>query len=143
MTLVLPPAGVVEKGAHYFPVRVYYDSTDAGGVVYHSQYLALAERARTEFLRCKGIEQRRLFEVDDCLFAVRRLQIEYKVPAYLDDSLVIKTVIEKVRGARLEILQTIKRENKVLAVLHVEVALIDGAGAPKRIVGDLLEKLKS
>ena len=68
-----------------FPVRVYYEDTDAGGVVYHANYLRYAERARTEFLRAGGVEQREMREAEDFAFVVRRCTVDYRAPAVLDD----------------------------------------------------------
>lgn len=72
-----------------WPVRVYYEDTDAGGVVYHTAYLRFMERARTEWLRSIGLEQRRLADELDRLFVVRGLSVGYQQPAYLDDRLII------------------------------------------------------
>src|SRR5690554_7485112 len=76
--------------------RVYYEDTDAGGIVYHANYLKFMERARTEWLRDLGFFQQSL-RADDTLFVVRSLNIQYKAPAYLDDELLVSVVIEKHR----------------------------------------------
>lgn len=80
-------SGHIEAGRHFFPVRVYYEDTDAGGIVYYANYLKFAERARTEMLRLVGLNQSQLKKENGILFAVRSLTIDYRRPAVLDDLL--------------------------------------------------------
>src|SRR5690554_4264978 len=90
--------------------RVYYEDTDAGGIVYHANYLKFMERARTEWLRDLGFFQQSL-RADDTLFVVRSLNIQYKAPAYLDDELLVSVVIEKHRKVGIFIQQQVHRVN--------------------------------
>ncbi len=118
-----------------FPVRVYYEDTDAGGVVYHANYLRYAERARTEFLRAGGVEQREMRETEDVAFVVRRCTIDYRAPAVLDDALEVVTRITGVRGAALEAVQEVVRrgETEPLVVLDLVIAGVNGRGRPVRL----------
>ena len=136
-------SGTIQHGKHFLPMRVYYDVTDSGGVVYYANYLIFAERARTEFLRSVGIEQQKLSDVEHCVFVVRRVQIDYRASAKLDDLLMIETEIIKIRGARLELIQHIKRDEETLVVCDVEIAFIHRDGRPRKIPADLLEKLNT
>ena len=91
-----PDSGYVKRGEHYFRLRVYYEDTDAGGIVYHSRYLNFAERARTEMLRIAGIGQREVLARDGLAFAVRDLSIDYLRAARLDDQLLVRSrVVEQ------------------------------------------------
>ena len=118
-----------------FPVRVYYEDTDAGGVVYHASYLRFAERARTEFLRAAGVRQQELRATDGLGFVVRRCTIDYRAPAYLDDALEVVTRITALRGAVLEAVQEIVRsgEDGPLVVLDLVVACVNARGRPARM----------
>src|SRR6202041_3544965 len=87
-----PPArGRGAVSAHHFPVRVYYEDTDAAGIVYYANYLKFAERARTEMMRESGSNHRELGEAFDAAFAVSRCEIDYLKPALLDDLLTVET----------------------------------------------------
>jgi len=89
----LPRDGAVHDGAYLYPVRVYYEDTDAVGLVYHANYLKFAERARTEMLRRLGIEQERLRAESGVSFVVRRGTLDFRAPARLDDDLVVVTTL--------------------------------------------------
>ena len=108
-------SGTLNQGTHFFPMRVYYDATDAGGIVYYANYLTFAERAH-KALRHLGIHQQQLSEEEHCVFVVRRVQMDYRVPAKLDDLLIIEAEIIKQQGARLNLIQHIKRDGQVLVV---------------------------
>ena len=118
-----------------FPVRVYYEDTDAGGVVYHANYLRYAERARTEFLRARGVEQREMREAEDFAFVVRRCTVDYRAPAVLDDALEVITRITGIRGAALEAVQEVVRqgESDPLVVMDLVIAGVNGRGRPVRL----------
>jgi acyl-CoA thioester hydrolase len=126
---------------HQFRLRVYYEDTDAGGVVYYANYLRFAERARTEYLRAAGVDQRTLRDRDGVLFAVRRCEIDYLRPARLDDSLDVVSRIVALRGASVSMQQTIMRAAEILAHLSVRVACVDGDGRPARIPGWVRERM--
>ncbi len=119
---------------HIFPVRVYYEDTDAGGVVYYANYLRFAERARTEMLRGHGIESSTLMAKEGVAFAVRRCAADYFRPARLDDRLEVRTRVLAVGGASLDLEQRIVREDGTEAVrLDLKLACMARTGAAARI----------
>ena len=118
---------------HSFDLRVYYEDTDAGGIVYHASYLRFAERARTEMLRSHGFEHAQLLKETGVAFAVRNLAIEYVSPARLDDLLSVVTHTVSVSGARLALSQVILRGEDRLAELKLDLACINGAGRAVRL----------
>lgn len=131
----LIPTGRFENGAFIFPIRVYFEDTDAGGIVYNANYLKFAERARTEFLRHVWVNgQQNMLETEHCAFVVRRLEIDFISPAKLDDFLLASCQVVEERGASLIVYQEIKRDDVVLAKLHVRVAYFNlDNGKPVRI----------
>ncbi len=126
--------------SYHFPIRVYYEDTDAGGVVYYANYLKYAERARTEVLREIGIEQSALRAEHQLLFVVRSVDMELKKPAYLDDEVTVDTHIWRVSGASLEMMQSIRRGEEVLVEVSVKIACITTDFHPARIPGEIREK---
>lgn len=133
-----------------FNVRVYYDSTDAGGVVYHSRYLDFCERARTEFLRSKGIIQSKLFAESGIGFVVKNANLEFKKSAKLDDLLQISTKIIENNGIIIKMSQEIyliSREGidtpkDLLFEMSVNLVCINKNFRPTRIPKDIVEKLR-
>lgn len=110
---------------HEWNIRVYYEDTDAGGVVYYANYLGFAERARTEILRQLGIEQSVMLEQDKVGFVVRKCTVEYIRPARLDDFLTIETTLHDMSKAKLIMRQIIKRAGEVLVELEVLLTIIN------------------
>jgi acyl-CoA thioester hydrolase len=108
-----------------FAVRVYYEDTDSGGVVYYANYLKYLERARTECLRALGFEQRRLAEETGLAFAVRSLSAEYLKPAKLDDLLEVTTAVQELGRAQVTFVQSIRRGDQTLLTATVRVACLD------------------
>jgi len=92
-----------------WPIRIYYEDTDSGGVVYYANYLKFMERARTEWLRSLALEQDELTQNYGVLFAVKKVEIDYKIPARFNESLIVNTKIKKVSGASIELNQIITR----------------------------------
>jgi len=114
------------SGAEFrIAVRVYYEDTDAGGVVYYANYLRFCERARTEWLRDKGFSQRSLMADVGVAFVVRRLTAEFNGSAQLDDELEVLTSIERLGGASIVFSQRILRADECLFEARVTVACID------------------
>lgn len=107
-----------------FPIRVYYEDTDAGGVVYHARYLHFFERARTEFLRLAGFSQQSLFS-QNLAFVVKTMEIDYKIPARLDDYLSVETTISALKGAKIVFQQQLWLEDRCLSEARVTVASVD------------------
>ncbi len=116
-----------------FQVRVYYEDTDAGGIVYYANYLRFAERARTEMLRQIGIEQSDLLLQEGIAFAVRSCQVEYLKPARLDDLLTIDTQLEDIGKASLIMRQTIRKNQDILTTLNIRLAVVGNNMKPARL----------
>jgi acyl-CoA thioester hydrolase len=105
-----------------FPIRVYYEDTDAGGIVYYANYLKFAERARTEFLRHLGFSQENMLKNIGAGFVVRECRISYKSPAKLDDALNITCKVTELKGVSLKMEQKLYRGDTVLS--EIEVTLV-------------------
>jgi acyl-CoA thioester hydrolase len=127
----------MSERSHRFAIRVYYEDTDAGGIVYHSNYLKFAERARTEWLRELGYEHRRWREETGLGFIVTRCEVDFRRPAWLDDMLVVTTRILEVSGASLLAEQIVRRDEDDVARLKLTLALLDRGGRPARLPPDL------
>jgi acyl-CoA thioester hydrolase len=106
------------------PVRIYYEDTDAGGVVYYANYLRYCERARTEWLRALGCEQQQLLATGGPLFVVRSVQADYLAPARLDDSLTVVSTISDLRGASVCFSQRIFRSNTLLFTAGIKIVCV-------------------
>jgi acyl-CoA thioester hydrolase len=122
------------QSTHRYSLRVYYEDTDAGGVVYHANYLRYAERGRTEALRDAGIPHAEMVERFGLMFMVRRAEIDYQRPAMLDDPLVVETEIMDVGGATVLLRQTVCGPNGVCVALRIKLACVRiGGNKPARI----------
>ena len=108
---------------HTFDLRVYYEDTDAGGIVYHANYLCFAERARTEFLHKLGFSNHKMLS-EDIGIVVSHLEIDYKQPAFLEDKLTVETSVLKMGAATMLLKQDIKRKDDLIASLKVSVVFI-------------------
>lgn len=129
----LAPLGHFDGGAHVMPVRVYWEDTDASGIVYYANYLRFIERARSDMLRVAGVDQHALLERDGLAFVVRRCEIDYLAPARLDDDLVVRTMIGETRGASMVMLQSIWRGAGELVRATIRLACLNRAGRPQRL----------
>ena len=127
------PRGRMAGDTHLYPLRVYYEDTDAAGVVYYARYLHFIERARTEMMRCLGSPHAQMTADHGVLFAVRRCEVDYLSPARLDDSLEVRTRMVDIRGASLDAEQIVQRGGERLARAVVRLACITPAGRPSRI----------
>ncbi len=122
------------RSSHRYPVRIYFEDTDAGGVVYHANYLRYAERARTEALRDAGIPHAKLVEQFNLMFVVHRAEIDYVRPAMLDDLLIVETETLDVGGATILLHQTVSGPTGVCASMRIRLACVRiGANKPARI----------
>lgn len=129
--------------AHEFPVRVYYEDTDAGGVVYHANYIKFTERARTEFIRTLGFECSRIEKDLGILFVVRHLEADYFIPARLDDMLRVKTSVAKVKNTSFVLRQSVYKGEDLLCDMHVTLVCVDTAQfKPVKIPQDLRTHLE-
>lgn len=132
------------KNDFHLPVRVYYEDTDAGRVVYHSNYLKFFERGRTEFLRALGWSQRELINEGTCAFVVASMSINYRRPAVLDDALDIQTRLTALRQASFVFEQKAFRDGVLLCDATVKVACVDPVrGMPMIIPETMFEQIKA
>ena len=126
------------------PVRVYYEDTDAGGVVYYAKYLHYFERARTEWLRSFGFEQHAMLRDSGLAFAVRSAQVDYLRPARLDDELTIVSAIIGLGRAQITFAQHAERNGEVLVDAKIKVACFDPArGKAAAMPKDIFQKLET
>lgn len=139
--LVDPPADDLRFS---WPTRVYWEDTDAGGVVYHAQYVAFLERARTEWLRFRGHGQEQLRHDLDLVFAVRSMQLDFLRPARLDDLLTVAVEIRNCKRASVVFAQSIRRGEEVLLTAEVRVAVLSASSfRPKPAPDALYDEFKS
>lgn len=136
-----PGSGFIEAATHIFPLRVYYEDTDAAGIVYYANYLKFAERARTELLRALEVEQTRLSAERGVGFVVRRCEVDFLAPARLDDSLEVHTRLLQVGGASFQGEQVVKRGGMELVRLAVRLACVRLDGRPARLPRSLRDSL--
>lgn len=123
--------------------RIYYEDTDAGGVVYYANYLKFFERARSDFLRALEISQSTLLEKENLAFVVRRCEIDYVSPAKLDDLVTVSVEIKEIRAASISMFQEIKKFDKILSRLNVEIVCICAQSfKPSKIPSDISKQFK-
>lgn len=138
-----PQSGRFEGGAHYLPVRIYYEDTDFSGLVYHANYLRYCERGRSNFLRAAGVSHTELLGAENpTAFAVNRIELDFLKPARIDDAITVETRFARVQGPRVFVAQRILRGEEVLVKASLEVCCISLTGRPKKPPGPLLERLK-
>ena len=148
-----PPVGWMEAGAHVWPTRVYYEDTDAGGIVYHANYLRFCERARNEMLRLSGYPHAAMVEQTGVALAVRRCEIDFRAPARLDDPLAVVTRIVDIGAATLDAEQIVCRmagtgkngepdTATVLVRVTLRLAAINQNGRPVRLPAPLRQVLE-
>ena len=144
--------GWVEDGAHHYLLRVQFEDTDAGGIVYHANYLAFAERARSAYLRCIDIRQEETMAAgaeDSMMFVVRRLSIDYMRAAGLGAALKVETRLQSLRGASMTLIQeVINFENgHILARLLVDIGCVaagrDGGARSRRMPSAVVARLRT
>lgn len=127
-----PQGGRFVGREHRFAVRVFFEDTDVGGVVYHANYLRFMERARSDMLRLLEIDQRGTIDAGEGVYAVAALSIRYRRPGKLDDALVVVSKVTQIRGASCHIHQTVRRGDESLSEADVVVAFLTTDGRPKR-----------
>lgn len=140
---VAAPAGEMADNEFLFPVRVYYEDTDAGGIVYYANYLKFAERCRSEFIRYLGSKQQEDLEKEDKTgWVVRHCEVDYMAPAVLDDELVVSCRITNVGGVTANMYQEIRRGTEVLVTIDVKAAHLSlKSKKPVRIPPELKARL--
>jgi len=122
---------------HKIDFRIYYEDTDAGGIVFYANYLKFAERARTEWLRGLGFNQSNL----ELLFVVRRVQIDYLAPARLDDVITVESALQNISRSSITMNQIVKSGEILLAEMEVLLVCVDKTMKPVRIPNDIKQKI--
>lgn len=133
-------SGTMADGAHHYGLRVYYEDTDALGIVYYANYLKYAERARTEMIRLLGFAT--INRDNDTAFAVRRCEVDYLSPAHLDDELEVVSGLIAIGGASFDLEQTVWCGGDRLVRLEVRLAVLSSSGRPTRLAGDFRSALE-
>ena len=128
-----PPSGVLDGNTHRFAVRAYFEDTDLSGVVYHANYLRWFERARSDFVRLLGIDQRAANESGAGAFAVADLAIRYAAPARLDDAVQLETTCEALGAASCRMRQRAFRDGRLLAEMTARIGFVAPDGRPRRM----------
>jgi acyl-CoA thioester hydrolase len=137
-----PASGWFEEKTFVFPLRVYYEDTDLSGIVYHASYLRFMERGRSEFLRSTGLRHQGLLDADEPLvWAIRRVSIDYRRPARVDEALEVHTNVGDLSGVRMQLNQEVRRGNDLLTSAEVVACVVTLDGSPRRIPGHVAEKL--
>ena len=135
------PSGWFEGATHVYPVRVYYQDTDAAGLLYHARYLHFSERARTEMTRLLGFDVMYLAQEKDMVFAIVEANLKYRVAAHLDDELFFRTRIVEIKGASGRIAQRVVRNDNgketLIAETSLRAAAITQVGKSRRWDDDL------
>ena len=121
------------SSVHRCPIRVYYEDTDAAGMVYYANFLKFAERGRTELMRDAGSSHSEMMESFDTVFAVSRCEVDYLKPARLDDLLTVETRVIEVGAAVVRMDQRVQRDSEVLARLNIRIACLNRKGRPQRL----------
>jgi len=133
-----------ELFVYSFPVRVYFENTDAGGVVYHGEYLKFLERARTEWLRHLGFDHQTLARNHRAVFIVSSVVVDFLKPARLDDTLAVSVHLESLGKVRCIFAQEIRRDDELLVKAKVTVACVTGEGfKPVEIPEPLRKKMEA
>lgn len=132
-----------QSDKHIWPVRIYYEDTDAGGVVFYANYLKYAERARTELLREKGFESSRMLEDHGLFIVVRHVEADYRKPAVLDDGIHIHTSLAGMRNTSFQLRQDALREGTLLCGMLVRMVCVNRTMTPVRIPPVLKQALIS
>lgn len=126
----------------YWPIRVYYEDTDAGGVVFYANYLKFFERARTEMLRSLGVEQDQLMSEQNIVFVVRSVQVDYLSPARFNQLLTVSAEVVQLKKASLNFEQIISLDDKVLSKATIRIACLTiDTMKPTAIPDNLLQQL--
>ncbi len=127
---------------HIYKTKVYYEDTDAGGIVYYARYLHFIERARTEMIYDHlKLNHKQLRDQFNVIFVVRECNVKYLKSANFEDNLEVKTKVVKKSSVRLNLLQEVYKNNEILVTSQVELAVIDSNGSVSKLPKDLLEKI--
>jgi acyl-CoA thioester hydrolase len=138
-----PYRGGFVDGEHHFALTVYYEDTDAGGVVYYATYLRFMERARSDMLRSVGFDQRKVLQSGSGAYFVAEANIRYVRPAVLGDDLRVLSSVEQIRAVSVRIQQRVMRGEELLADGRITVAFLDSRGRPQRQPKEWVEIFQS
>lgn len=126
---------------HTFPVTVYYEDTDMAGIVYHANYLKFIERARSDWVKQQGLDQKSMREDEGIVFVVRRIEADYLASAVFDDQLEIQTTVKAMTGVRLVMLQEVLREGEPVFRAEVTAVCMTTSGQPARLPAQLRRRV--
>ena len=141
--------GWIEGDAHFYPLLVQFEDTDAGGIVYHANYLSFAERGRSGWLRLLGISQTAYLDDAQYGFVVRKASLDYQRPARLGDEVIIHTIITSASPVRMraqQIIRGVSQDKKItdghiFANVEVEIVMVNAQGRPIRFPAEIYEKM--
>jgi acyl-CoA thioester hydrolase len=142
-SLDTPYRGGFIGSEHHFALSVYFEDTDAYGIVYYANYLKFMERARSDFIRAVGVDQAAELRRSGSAYAVVEVEIKYRRPARLGDDLLVVSKVHQVRASSVHIQQRVMRGQEVLTDATVTAAFLDREGRPRRQPGDWLEKFQA
>jgi len=125
-----------------FKLKIYYEDTDSGGVVYYANYLKFTERARTNLINDLGFSLKKLSEDYDCLFIVRKINCDYLHSARLEDELIVKSKFLKINNASFDLEQNILRNDQIIFTSEITMVCVSSLGQPKKIPQDLKSLFK-
>ena len=137
-------AGRLDGASHVLPVRVYFEDTDFSGIVYHGAYVRFFERGRSDFIRLLGVEHQALARGQHgghLAFAVRRMTLDFRKPARIDDIIEVRSRLLTLSGVRIAIAQSVVRSGEILVEAEVEVVLLNDAGRLSRIPAAIRSRL--
>lgn len=143
MLLNLTTGAINMPSVFNWDVRVYYEDTDAGGIVYYANYLKFFERARTEWLRSIGVGQQALLEQHDALFVVKSVSADYHAPAKLDDTVRLTLSIAKMGRASIVFLQQAWRGETLLNTAQVKIGCVDSSMRPRAVPDAVAERMRA
>lgn len=138
-----PLSGAFEGREHHYPVRVFYEDTDAAGIVYYANYLKFAERARTEAMRLLELDHQAFLSEEGMVFVVRKVEVDYLQPARLDDALLIRTRFTRMGAAYIDALQRVCRGETELVRVAMRVACVTRQGRAARLPRQWRERFRS
>jgi len=138
-----PYRGGFLGGEHHFALSVYFEDTDAYGIVYYANYLKFMERARSDFIRAVGVDQAAELRASGSAYAVVEVDIHYRKPARLGDDLVVISTIDQIRASSVLIHQRVMRGKEQLTDARVTAAFLDGQGRPRRQPREWVEKFNA
>jgi acyl-CoA thioester hydrolase len=142
-SLDTPYRGGFIGSEHHFALSVYFEDTDAYGIVYYANYLKFMERARSDFIRAVGVDQAAELRSTGSAYAVVEVDIKYRRPARLGDDLQVISSVQQVRASSVDIHQRVMRSSELLTDAKVTAAFLDGSGRPRRQPSDWVEKFKA